>query len=209
MAAITESGAAPAAAFTGPQTAGVGAAAFVGGRIGDPIAQNIGERIGVGGEKERGFVGKVGGATAAGAAVGSMVLPGPGTAAGAIIGAVVGTVDWATSGGTWICTAIDTLLGLSPETKRALYDLRRYSVQHHKEEARKYFKNGFMLVQKINEMAPEMVRTYTYLKTHLVAKCVELVQQGDLEAAYQRYRTITEELCAQYGVDLSIKENES
>src|SRR3989344_3858933 len=139
----------------------------------------------------------------AGALIGAQIgaVGGP---AGALVGAGAGLLSSVLSD-TWICTAIETLCGLSASTLQGLSDLRRYSVKHYKEESKKYFKNGHLLVTAINQgELPDMV--YGTLKETLVNECVNLVSGGDLELAYQHYKEVVEALCKQYDVDLSMKE---
>lgn len=76
----------------GTSAAGVGtyalpaAAAYLGSQAGAYAGHKIGESLDVGGYRERGFVGRVGGATAAGFAFGGPI--------GAGIGATIGLIDW-------------------------------------------------------------------------------------------------------------------
>jgi hypothetical protein len=83
--------------YAGAGYAGIGIGAEIGAYAGNWAANWTGEKIGVGGNRERSGVGKVGGGIlggmAAGAAIGS-VVPGFGTAVGGVIGAVVGAIDW-------------------------------------------------------------------------------------------------------------------
>ena len=72
------------------------AAGYVGSQVGHSLADFAGERLKVGGESERGIVGRVAGGTAAGAATGLIGGPlAPITVpVGAAIGAGIGLVDW-------------------------------------------------------------------------------------------------------------------
>jgi len=62
------------------------AAGYVGAELGGALGRAAGEAIGVGGESEQTFIGKVGGGALAGAYVGGPY--------GAAIGATVGLIDW-------------------------------------------------------------------------------------------------------------------
>ena len=221
------------------------AAAYLGSKAGDMIADTAGEALDVGGESERGFVGRVGGGAAAGAAMGAFggPLAPVSVPVGAAIGAAVGLIDYGfnegkgvvqdvvdtgkqvveeagdtardvynntlgqITGGTWICTEIERRFGMrSPDTE-LLSVLRRYAIRNHRPESAKYFKNGELLVAAINQddkQSPTI--RYDQLNDLLVHRCCQLVDNDKIEEAYQHYKEITEDLCREYDVDLTIKE---
>ena len=197
--------------YLGPAAAGYAAPGIVnmlGKKVGgfSNPTESLGKNLSLGlvqNEKSADMVGSTAVGAGAGALIGAQIgaVGGP---AGALVGAGAGLLSSVLSD-TWICTAIETLCGLSASTLQGLSDLRRYSVKHYKEESKKYFKNGHLLVTAINQgELPDMV--YGTLKETLVNECVNLVSGGDLELAYQHYKEVVEALCKQYDVDLSMKE---
>src|SRR3989337_143492 len=135
--------------YLGPAAAGYAAPGIVnmlGKKVGgfSNPTESLGKNLSLGlvqNEKSPAMVGSTAGVGAgAGALIGAQIgaVGGP---AGALVGAGAGLLSSVLSD-TWICTAIETLCGLSASTLQGLSDLRRYSVKHYKEESKKYFKNG-------------------------------------------------------------------
>lgn len=179
-------------------------ASYVGSQVGNAIAQPVGESIGAGGESERGFVGEVGGGAATGALVGGAMTGGVGAPIGAAIGATVGFATWVKD--SWICTEIKQRLGISSANVEHLSLLRRYAIKNHRAESAKYFKNGKLLVAALNA-DPAASGNYEGLHDRLVQTCGHLVAAEQFEEAYLHYKAVVDELCEQYNVDLTIKEN--
>jgi hypothetical protein len=192
--------AAGAGAYAG--AAGVGVA---GGYVGGQLGQPVGEAIGMGGEAERGTVGgAIGGGIAGGALAGSAVMPGIGTVAGAIIGGVVGGITGlltSKKGGTWICTEIDTHIGLSEDDQKALGKLRRHSLKMHKIPTKFYLKRGKELIDKMS-ILPGYKQLLVSAKRDMVDECVRLVGEGDLPSAYDVYQSYTTKLMKKYAPKL-------
>lgn len=218
----------------GTSAAGVGtyalpaAAAYLGSQAGAYAGHKIGESLDVGGYRERGFVGRVGGATAAGFALGGPI--------GAGIGATVGLIDWGfnegkeffndvvddvgsgarsvynstlgkVTGSTWICTAIDEAVGLSDEDKARLSRLRRWSLKHHNGWARRYLKEGGVIVAGMAARHGEEIRPVCeVLKVSFVDPVTTLVGQGCFETAFELYYEITASLARAYAPDFEIAE---
>lgn len=100
-------------------------------------------------------------------------------------------------GGSWLCTEIEKRHGMDDVDEKALSKLRRYSIKHHKEWARKYLKEGYRLVRAINAKGIN----YKALKESLIDKVCDLVRKGEMEEAHNVYKDITLKLCAEYGVE--------
>jgi len=103
--------------------------------------------------------------------------------------------------GTWICTEIDQRFGISEEEKGLLSKLRRYTIKNHRKDARRYLKDAHALTTAMNKV-PGIDSVYFGLKESLVSKCCEIIRGGNLEAAYEWYKSITSELCAKYAVEI-------
>lgn len=103
--------------------------------------------------------------------------------------------------GTWICTEISKRYGIDDEDNKMLSNLRRYSIKNHREWADKYLKEGYRLIDTMNKQ-DEINGKYLALKDSLVKAVCELVKNGELEAAYEKYKEITLSLCAEYGVEI-------
>jgi hypothetical protein len=203
---------------TTPSFAPTALAGVAGSFLGGKIAQPIGEKLGVGGQSERGFVGKVGGGALATTAMG----------AGPIPGAAIGLADWGMNEGggairsgwnstvgqipgldTWVCTAVQNSVGLDDEDKKALFNLRKYCLRNHAGWLHWYLDEGKKIVDGIERAyTPEELETiYDTLKRVFVLPVTSLVKSGDMEDAYNYYLTFATELCKFYAPEVEIREH--
>jgi hypothetical protein len=197
------------------------AAAYAGAELGGSLAQTIGEAVGVGGESERGFVGKVGG----GALAGTAILPGIGT----VIGAGVGLIDWAFDEGadfvsdvghgiadvgesiydntigqilpTWLCTEVSNRIGFDEEDFTEMKKLRKYTLKNHRDFLGAYMLKGKALVQAINA-TEDPIEFYTELKEAMIVPILDLIKEDEMEKAFEKYRDDTNALIKKYAPEL-------
>jgi hypothetical protein len=141
----------------------------------------------------------------AGAVIGSAVLPGPGTVIGAGIGGVVG-LTYGTLRNTWICTATNKHVGTSKQERASLKKLRRYTKEHYPGWLEFYNQEGPKLIKAIEGKEPDLVIFYGNIKKTLVQPCVKLIDDGDLEAAFNLYKDITAGLFEEYTPNIEVKE---
>lgn len=111
------------------------------------------------------------------------------------IAAILNPVGWAISRITWICTEIGKEEPLSDDENEALSKLRRYTIKNHKEDARAYLKNGYLLIKSLD-------LDLEALKTELVDKCCDLVNEDKMEEAFNHYKAVVIKLCEESGFDV-------
>jgi hypothetical protein len=83
--------------------------------------------------------------------------------------------------------------------EKAMSKLRRYSIKNHKEWAEKYLKEGYRLIDVMNQHS-DIDGKYTELKETLVKAVCDLVREGRLDEAHNKYKEMVLSLCDEYGV---------
>lgn len=187
---------------TGTSAFGLGATGYAAGAgyLGGMLGQPIGEALGVGGKAERGAAGGALAGAAVGASYGS-VAGVPGVVVGAVVGGVVGLAT-----NTWICTATHKHVGMSKEQKSSMKKLRRYAKTHYPGWLEFYNQYGPILIEGIELNEHDLEMFYGIVKRKLVEPCVQLIEQGYLELAFNLYKDKTTELFKEYTPDITIQE---
>lgn len=112
-------------------------------------------------------------------------------------------------GGSHLCTATSERLDLlSKEDKDNMLKLLRYSLDNHKGWTKFYLDEGVELVQKINK-TEEANNIYTNFYDDIIKPCAKLVEEGNLEDAYEKYITKAKQMIAEYMPDVNIVEHYS
>ena len=174
----------------GPVAAGAGIGSLIGGQFGGTKNDRALGSV-AGGAIGGGITGGIMAGAMAGTA--AMSWSGPGAIIGAVVGAIIGGVSAILS--SWICTEIDKAKPLSETENEALSKLRRYAIKNHKEDARAYLKNGYLLIQNSS-------LDLDSLKIELVDKCCELVNEGKMKEAFEHYKKVVIDLCKENDFDV-------
>lgn len=100
--------------------------------------------------------------------------------------------------GTWICTKIKEIVGMTREEWRAITTLKRYSLTNHKDWFDKYLDIG----PELSGAMGDSKEFYSDLKKAFVDSVIGLVDGGFLEAAYQAYKAAVFELVDRHKPEL-------
>jgi hypothetical protein len=101
------------------------------------------------------------------------------------------------SGGSWLCTEVDSVSPLSEEEHKALKDFKEYAKKEHPEEANFYLQECGELIAKMGEF--DFASLKGFVKTATM-----MIQAGDLEGAYQFYKARGLELIEKYWPDCEL-----
>jgi gas vesicle protein len=109
---------------------------------------------------------------------------------------------------TWLCTAANESVGLNDDKVDAMTRLRAYGVKKHSREFDFYIRNGEQLIHQINKekkTKENINKFYEEFKEAVIEPVVKLIEDKELEQAYQFYAKKTRELFKKYVPDLSLE----
>jgi len=118
--------------------------------------------------------------------------------AASVANAVLNPISLITGGrGTWICTEVNTSVGLTKEDRSLLKKLRRYTVKNHKKFMVAYWDKGKNLIEVINS-TEDKVPFYGKLKSEMIKPILKLTKENKMEEAFEKYRDDTFDLMEKY-----------
>jgi hypothetical protein len=187
-----------AAAESGMSAGTIGAGPAAAGVIGvellkDPISDWAQDTFG----GEAGEIVNVAGRATQGGLAGAVVGGPVGAAVGAAVGTVVGVVEAVTD--SHICTATHNALGLRDGVLIAMKTLKKYAFKHHKKEISYYIKNCQLAIEKADN--DYLLKYMTEFKQNTSEEVATLIENGEMEKAFEVYMGKAEELFLDYDPD--------
>lgn len=107
---------------------------------------------------------------------------------------IVGAIAGFALSESWICTATNVSIGCSVKIDKAMDELKRYAIKNHRDALNFYLKIGPDLTKSFNGDK----EFYQGIRTKMLLPITEKVAAGDIEGAYQLYKTDTSELIEEY-----------